>query len=209
MRRVAILAGVVLLLGAAGALRPPAAGAQVGIPQTDVRIRVIFMLLMNAFNPDIQVTDQAEGACFTGSLADPGRIDAWRCMVGNRIYDPCFVAAVDLSKVACVPTPWATDAVMITLTRDLPSAAGRTGSLLDAMPWGLELENGARCAVASTGAGGAIAGQRINYSCRHADGSDAGAVVGDIDRSQASWRVFVTGANPWVIGQMAVAVAWY
>ena len=63
----------------------------------------------------------------------------------------------------------------------------------------MELADGADCNVASTGAGGAIAGERINYICQLPDRSDAGQVVGEIDRSQANWRVFLTGDDPWVI----------
>ncbi len=206
MRRF-VLAGLVLfpLLLAA----TPAALHADGAPPTDVRLRVIFMLYTQQLNPNLQIVDQLSGSCFADSLADPGRGDAYRCSSGNRIYDPCFVAAADLSAVACVRTPWESDTTLLALTDTLPPRNENRPPLLQALPWGLQLANGAFCSVASTGAGGAIAGERINYICTFADGSDAGQVVGAIDRSQANWRVFLTGADPWVIGQVDVAAAWY
>src|SRR5581483_11392604 len=187
----------------------PAALHAEGAAPTDVRLRVIFMLYTGQLNPTLQIVDQVSGSCFAGSLADPGRSDAYRCSSGNRIYDPCFLAAADLSAAACVQAPWTNEATWLSLTDALPPRNQNRPPLLEAAPWGLELATGAFCSVASTGAGGAIAGERINYSCAFADGSDAGQVVGEIDRSQANWRVFLTGTDPWVIGQTDVAVAWY
>ncbi|HEY7294502.1 MAG TPA: hypothetical protein VH916_05635 [Dehalococcoidia bacterium] len=188
---------------------PVALHAEDGATPTDVRIRVAYMLYTQQLNPNLQVVDQVSGSCFAGSLADPGRSDAYRCSSGNRIYDPCFLAAADLSAVACVQTPWSSQATMLSLTDALPSRGENRPELLQAPPWGLELANEAQCNIASTGAGGAIAGERINYTCQLADGSMAGQVVGEIDRSQSSWRVFLTGDDPWTIGQTAVSVAWY
>lgn len=206
MRRfvLAVLAPLALLLVAT-----PAAVHAEGAAPTDVRLRVIFMLYARQLNPNLQIVDQVGGTCFAGSLADPGRGDAYRCSSGNRIYDPCFLAAADLSAVACVQTPWTNETTLLSLADALPSRNENRPPLLEALPWGLELANGAFCGVASTGAGGAIAGERINYACTFADGSGAGQVVGEIDRSQANWRVFLTGADPWVIDQTDVAVAWY
>lgn len=206
MRRfiLAVLVPLVMLLTPA----PAALRADAAAP-TNVRLRVIYMLYSQQLNPNLQIVDQQSGSCFAGSLADAGRSDAYRCSSGNRIYDPCFLAAADLSAVACVQTPWTNDATLLSLTDALPPRNENRPALLAALPWGLELANGAFCGVASTGAGGAIVGERINYDCAFADGSDAGQVVGEIDRSQANWRVFLTGDDPWVIGQMDVSAAWY
>ncbi len=40
----------------------------------------------------IEAKPVKEGHCWTESLAIPGK-RAWRCMVGNVIYDPCFTTA--------------------------------------------------------------------------------------------------------------------
>jgi len=200
---------VALLTTALFAAAPATLHAGDGAAPTDVRIRVVYMLYTQQLNPNLQITDQHSGSCFAGSLADPGRSDAYRCSSGNRIYDPCFLAAADLSAVACVQTPWAGEATLLTVTDALPPRNPNRLALLQAPPWGLELANGALCNVASTGAGGAIAGERINYTCRVPDGSAAGQVVGEIDRSQSNWRVFLTGDDPWVIDQTDVSAAWY
>jgi hypothetical protein len=40
--------------------------------------------------PTIHVRSRS-GYCYTGSLTI-ARSDAWRCFVGNYLYDPCFSA---------------------------------------------------------------------------------------------------------------------
>src|SRR5690349_13109900 len=103
MRRfsLVVLLSLLMLL-----LATPAALHADGAAPTDVHLRVIYMLYTQQLNPNLEVVDQVSGSCFAGSLADPGRVDAYRCSSGNRIYDPCFLAAADLSAVACVQTPW-------------------------------------------------------------------------------------------------------
>jgi hypothetical protein len=110
------------------------------------------------------------GYCWVPSLAS-NRPDAWRCMVGNGIYDPCFSAPNQAGQVVCVPRP--SDPSMdltIDLTRPLPAPNPPT-----AMPhaWFLTLADGSECGFL-TGATGGVRGQRINYGCT--DGWD---VVGD------------------------------
>lgn len=43
--------------------------------------------------PEILPTVQKNGKCFASSVAEPFRQDAFRCMIGNLIYDPCFAVA--------------------------------------------------------------------------------------------------------------------
>jgi hypothetical protein len=38
----------------------------------------------------LAVTERVNGTCFTQSLASASRSDAWRCMVGITILDPCY-----------------------------------------------------------------------------------------------------------------------
>ncbi len=48
--------------------------------------------IFQAFHPDGQpaiYTRSKSGSCFAGSRTI-NRADAWRCFVGNYIYDPCF-----------------------------------------------------------------------------------------------------------------------
>lgn len=92
---------------------------------------------------------------------------------------------------------------MLTLVEALPRGEANHGELLAAFPWAVELVDGSRC-VFLTGATIGIAGMRLNYGCENRSG-----VLGDVDRSQPLWRVFVRPASGWTVRRIGVAVAWY
>jgi hypothetical protein len=57
------------------------------------------------FRPPLPSTGgEQEGNCWTNSIA-VNRSDAWRCMLGNRIYDPCFEATGQTRQVICGANP--------------------------------------------------------------------------------------------------------
>ena len=58
-----------------------------------------------------------KGSCWTSSIASP-RLDAFRCMTDNEIYDPCF--KIDPKSVGC-PTDLAKNSgIVFDLTKPLP-----------------------------------------------------------------------------------------
>lgn len=180
-----------------------------GFAQQTVAAGPTQVRIFKPFNPNgdlvvgLAVTGKIEGSCWTESLAAPGRPDAWRCMAGNTIYDPCF-ASLAGSELACAQEPWAANAVLLTLHSPLPERTAPTGPLLTGLPWALELENGRRCTLL-TGATTGIAGMRLNYGCT----GDTYA-VGDIDRSLPRWRVFFgTQHRSLALDQVGVVTAWY
>lgn len=66
---------------------------------------------------DMKTQKIADGNCWTSSIAST-RSDAYRCMTGNEIYDPCFV--IDPKSVGC-PSDLAADAgVVLNVTKALP-----------------------------------------------------------------------------------------
>jgi hypothetical protein len=122
-------------------------------------------------NLTVVVADVAVGSCWTTSVADPVA-GAFRCLSGNRIYDPCFAPPHPAQplEVACVPAPWAR-AEVLRVTGALP-----TGRPLDGgRPWALRLANGARC-VAATGTVPEAAGVELGFHC--GAGTDAGLLPG-------------------------------
>jgi hypothetical protein len=122
-----------------------------------------------AFTPPQTMGLQASGSCFTSSLALT-RTDAWRCMSGNLIFDPCFSTPGNSSAVICVRNPLDSSTfVTLNLTQPLPSPASAPAQI---QPWFLQLADGTTCNF-FTGATGAVNGQRINYGC-----SDGRAIVG-------------------------------
>jgi hypothetical protein len=108
-------------------------------------------------------TNVVAGYCWTGSLAI-SRSDAWRCSVGNYIYDPCFSSATASGEVVC-PNADLTSGLLIRLTKPLPYryASRRRPSLADP-PWDLETVSGQHY-VFLTGAGEIVDEKRGNYGC--------------------------------------------
>jgi hypothetical protein len=83
------------------------------------------------------------GSCWTSSNA-VSRSDAYRCMVGNNIYDPCF--RLGSNRVGC-PSDLAANRGVFIDVPNFPSNPAQTPSA-----WAMELSNGLSCSVI-TGAG--------------------------------------------------------
>jgi hypothetical protein len=148
--------------------------------------------------PALRVSGTLIGSCFAGSLAvnDP---DAWRCLSGDRLLDPCFAPPESrLHELAC-GSPWS-DITLLRLDAPLPRdaanhAAGPTAG------WLLQLANGARCAL-SQGAAGKISGVEILYVCSR------GAAAGPLRWSEEPWTVPYVTSSRRAPRQVAVSVAW-
>jgi hypothetical protein len=104
----------------------------------------------------------ASGYCFTSSDVT-WRDDAWRCFVGNALYDPCFSSPLAFGVVVC-PIPWSDTATEIRLTKALPSSGSHTPPSLALQPWAIETAAGAHCLL-SSGASNVVHGKRLNYFC--------------------------------------------
>ncbi|MGH2461222.1 MAG: hypothetical protein ACRDIY_20380 [Chloroflexota bacterium] len=110
------------------------------------------------------------GKCFVSSLAAT-RADAYRCIAGNLLMDPCFTIPGNSAAVLCVRDPLDRNTfVQMNLTEPLPSPEPPP---LRTHPWFLQLADGTVCSF-FTGASGVINGQRINYGC-----SDGWVIVGE------------------------------
>jgi hypothetical protein len=88
----------------------------------------------------MQVIATASGSCWTTSIAIE-RPDAFRCMAGNSIHDPCFVTS---KTIAMCPTDLLHDrGTRLNLTEALPPASStRSGAA-----WAFELASGVMCEV--------------------------------------------------------------
>lgn len=123
---------------------------------------VIFRAFNGRGKPAIHIIRTVRGTCVGGSAAT-NRSDAWRCMSGNMIYDPCFSSARATGFVLCGALPWHRFGVKLKLTGPLtlghhgpPSTSG--------LPWAIKTMSGAKCVI-DTGATNAIHGVRANYYC--------------------------------------------
>jgi hypothetical protein len=122
--------------------------------------------IFQAFAPDgapTLNTRPKSGSCWTGALTI-ARSDAWRCLVGNYIYDPCFSSSQAQGVVIC-PNLQVNGGVEIHLTKRLPRGMGNTGTpSLNDQPWNIQLTNGHHCML-SSGATNVVHGKRLNYFC--------------------------------------------
>jgi hypothetical protein len=94
-----------------------------------------------------KATEEADGQCWTGSLAAP-RAGAYRCAVGNSIFDPCFATN---GAVACpVGDPAENQGLLIRLTEPLPTPPDAWENPPDPAnpsPWDMRLLGGGYCGV--------------------------------------------------------------
>lgn len=143
-------------LSVGGAATPTSALARVRTRST------IFRPFRSDGSPTIRVT-RKRGYCWTGSLA-ANRLDAWRCLVGNQISDPCFSSDLNPDYVVC-PNGLVSGGIEIHLTRGLPYKYADPGRpSMGALPWNIETLAGRHYAFI-TGGTRVADGQRLNYAC--------------------------------------------
>ncbi len=146
----------------------------------------------------VPVAAHATGHCWTGSIVVPVA-NAYRCLVGNEIADPCFAPQHRdrPGTVACVTAPWLA-ARVVTLTHPLPETTSRGHA---ANPWALQLANGARC-IAATGTVQNVGAVLLNLLCPD------GKAAGGLDTSGAVWKVKYGTAATGRLTEVAVTAAW-
>jgi hypothetical protein len=131
-----------------------------------------------ALSSRFEVGARGSGYCWTDSLATEAR-DAYRCMQGNAIHDPCFAASAHARDVACFIDPWH-PVTLLRLTRPLP----RHGSVpAGSLPWAIVTTSGRRCTFL-TGATAPMGGERINYGC-----IGGAYLIGAPDRRNPLWTI--------------------
>jgi hypothetical protein len=111
-------------------------------------------------------SEEREGYCWTNSTTIH-RSDAWRCMIGNEIFDPCYTLP-DKTTIVCGARPDIDkpSGFILKLTQPLPIPDVVRGPSPSASM--IELEDGTICDYISgaSGATDGIRSERINYSCR-------------------------------------------
>ena len=152
--------------------------------------------------PAILPATEKDGYCWVNSAAQPYRADAWRCMVENSIYDPCFIVpSIDsISKVFCQMDPLAPDAFLINLTKPLPEPS-LPQDLPDNWAWFLEFEDGTVCAP-YTGTRPFINGKTAYYGCRSGVKNETAVLTGDLKKGTmwaAEKSVLVKNGAIWTV----------
>jgi len=121
------------------------------------------------------------GECWTSSIAAFARADAWRCMGGDSIYDPCFGTALK-DRVLCDVNPVAgKSGFQLILTKPLPAAESASATRANDSPWLIELEDGVWCSP-FTGTNPEFQGQVAHWGCR-----GGSMLLGDLNRKTRNW----------------------
>jgi hypothetical protein len=134
----------------------------------------------------------AKGSCFSSSIAAPYRTDAWRCMVGNMISDPCF--AIPSSKnLACGENPAGTDTsstFVLQLTKSLPKPEVPSGTIPSNGGWLVELGDGTLCSPFTGTRPFSATGDVATYACNASlKGEDM--IFGDLNNASSVWTAEV------------------
>jgi hypothetical protein len=111
------------------------------------------------FVPTDIPTETQTGSCWTNAIG-PGRADAWRCMVGNQIYDPCFVTGEEQTVVCGADPATGETGFVLELTEPLPEP--EVGQLTQ--PWLIELADGQICGL-MTGTVPGVEDRVAPYGC--------------------------------------------
>ena len=129
-----------------------------------------------------------DGRCWTTSIAIP-RPDAWRCMVGNEIFDPCFSLA-DGKSVECGSNPSkGKSGFRLNLTEPLPKPenTAQAAAIVAKSGWWLVLADGTSCTPA-TGTRAMIAGKMTTYYCESKQEDGNTVLLGDLETSSPVWQ---------------------
>jgi hypothetical protein len=170
----ALIASLVLLLGSSPSHVRAASAPQAIVPATQVI----------TFHPSGATGAAVKGNCWTESIALE-RADAWRCMVGNAIFDPCFSATPHATSVICDAYPTHPVGTRVTLSSPLPAHSVPHGT----RAWSLVLGNGAYCA-AFTGTIDLYHGLPMDYGC-----TNRWNVLGDPYAQGKVWYATVVALN--------------
>lgn len=116
------------------------------------------------FKPTLTLKPTKTGYCWTESLKT-SRPDAWRCMIGNEIQDPCFGTTQE-NIVVCGVNPEKNDlGFALRLTKPLPKLAKAVAQQnINSKAWFIKLIDGTTCSP-FTGTLPQVNGEPILYSC--------------------------------------------
>jgi hypothetical protein len=151
----------------------------------------------------ITIARSASGYCWTGSEA-ARRPDAWRCMVGNYIFDPCYSGA-RAGIVACPVDALGRRVLTVPLSKPLPRAqANPPLNTARSLPARVRLTTGKTCSFAE-GATATLGGLRLNYAC-----SNGGWLVGGPSRKTAVWTIlYLSSSKASHAAPVGIATAWW
>ncbi|MBU0744444.1 MAG: hypothetical protein KKE11_03660 [Gammaproteobacteria bacterium] len=145
---------------------------------------------VSVFKPMIAPTKIKRGFCWMNSIAVE-RSDAWRCMVGNNIFDPCFYIGVPDMLICGVDPEQNESGFLLRLVELLPQLPESKPSSAKDRAWLIKLENGQICRP-YTGSMPVIkhSGQvmALQYGCDGGENGEATGLLSDSIVPGKIWR---------------------
>jgi len=132
------------------------------------------------------------GSCWTNSIAEPYRTDAWRCTVGNSISDPCFEVQ-NTKDLFCGMNPGdqtATSAFVLKLTQPLPSPEVTSSTTSSSWAWAVMLTDGTYCTPFTGTRPFAASGEAAYYACNSKNPTEE-FIFNDLNSSSSIWTATV------------------
>ena len=133
-----------------------------------------------------------KGSCWTNSIAVPYRADAWRCMVGNNISDPCF-AIQNSEDLFCGVNPInqnSTSSFILQLTQSLPKPVAISTSTPSNWAWAIQLVDGTYCTPFTGTRPFSSTGEAAYYSCNSQNPSED-LIFGDLNNLKTTWTASI------------------
>jgi hypothetical protein len=166
---------------------------------------VVYHAFTSSGKPAYRVGRTLRGSCFSGAQS-VNRDDAWRCISGNALFDPCFSSTQAKGIVLCPSTPFSSSMVEIKLTKRLPTGMADKGTPSSSgLPWAIKTTTGLKC-VMDTGATNAIGTTRANYGCQ----PGTSWLWGDPSRTTKPWTIRIAPLSARRLSRrVGIAQAWF
>lgn len=149
--------------------------------ETDVRLYRPFS--ESEGQATVQVAQKLKGWCWQQSKVDK-RLDAFRCAIKDKVFDPCFVKIYGDKKQAVCPTsPWNGQAVLIELDNSLQMSQEDELDMSRHYPWGIELTDGSHC-QAIIDEQPLFDNMPVRYQC-----NGNGVLLGHLQRCKGMWQM--------------------
>jgi hypothetical protein len=162
---------------------------------------VIYRAFTSSGQPAIKVAKLVGGSCFSGS-SEADRKDAWRCMTGNFIHDPCFSNPKANGIVLCPTHAWKRSGIEINLSKPLPKKFADTPKpSTKGRPWAMKTFSALKCVLEGMGP---FVSPKVfgDYACTNGQW-----LWGQPNRKASPWTIRIGKTKP--TGTAKVKVAWF
>ena len=166
--------------------------------------------VVHEYVPPVPMGQPKSGDCFATSIAS-NRPTAYRCMVQNAIYDPCFLTSRPQALVCDANPAQDRRGFPLHAQKPLPAEQHPTGPVL---PFLVRLRDGTVCAP-ETGTRALVGKTIVAYDCAASKGQSSSTYVGladPLEMKTSIWRahrvVYKAGSKgPELVSLSAVEVA--